>query len=94
MTKPAKTTETYEVLDALPTKFSVVTPLPKPTRGVTLKSLRHVRIELCNVYNAVKQGRMDSQEGSRRTYILGQIGKVIEVAELERRLDQLEGKKT
>ena len=37
-----------------------------------------------------RSGKRDSQEGSRLVFVLGQIGKVLELTEIERRLDALE----
>jgi hypothetical protein len=45
---------------------------------------------MAQVYTDVKRGRIDSQDGARRTYILSQVGKVIEMDEFERRIEALE----
>lgn len=70
--------------------LAVVTPLPVKPRGVHLKSLSQVRREMASVYSQVRRGELDSQEGSRRTYILGQIGRVLEVESIETRIARLE----
>jgi hypothetical protein len=38
----------------------------------------------------VKEGRLSSDEGSRRAYILNTLGKVIESADIERRIEVVE----
>ena len=63
--------------------------LPTPGQRTRLKTLEHVKLELGRVYRAVK-GHLASDEGSKRAYILVQLGKIIEVADLERRLEALE----
>jgi hypothetical protein len=43
------------------------------------------------VYRAVDRGDYDSGEGSRRVFMLAQIGKLVELSGLERRVETLEG---
>lgn len=64
--------------------------LPTPRR-VDLKTLEQVRFEMARVYRAVDRGDYDSGEGSRRVFMLAQIGKLVELSELEKRVDRLEG---
>jgi len=71
--------------------------LPAPTvvalrtrRGPELASLIAVRKEMSKVYRQVRSGKIRSEEGSRLTFILASIGKVIEAADLEQRLIALE----
>jgi hypothetical protein len=45
---------------------------------------------MSKVYRQVRSGKIRSEEGSRLTFILASIGKVIEAAELEQRLVALE----
>jgi hypothetical protein len=59
-------------------------------RRVDLNSLQRCRSEMAHVYRAVRSGELDSQEGSRLVYILSQIGRMIESADLEQRLTLLE----
>lgn len=63
--------------------------LPTPRR-IDLKSLEQVRFEMARVYRAVDRGDYDSGEGSRRVFMLAQIGKLVELAELEKRVERLE----
>ena len=59
-------------------------------RRIDLSSLRDVRLELAAVYRKMDSGTIESQEGTRRAYVLKTIHDVIVSAELERRIDELE----
>ena len=61
-----------------------------PTPRLDLKTLENIRVEMAKVYRAVKKGEIQTQEGTRLVYMLAQIGKIIEVAEIETRLKVLE----
>jgi len=66
--------------------------LPTPQRRKPqLTTLEGVRCEMARIYREVEGGKRDSQEGSRLTYMLSQITKVLELTEIERRLTVLEG---
>lgn len=62
---------------------------PTPPR-INLSNLQSIRREMAAVYRDMRSGRLDTQDGSRLVYSLGQIGKLIEVEVLERRLSELE----
>ena len=64
-------------------------PTPKRLR-LPLTTLIHVRDEMARCYRQMRAGDLDSSEGSKRVYVLGQIGKVIEGALLEQRIEALE----
>lgn len=55
-----------------------------------LNSLKGVRLELVRVYTEVRQGALSSQEGTRLTYILQIIARVLEQSDLEQRVQHLE----
>ena len=63
-------------------------------RGPELSTLVAVRKEMSKVYRQVRAGKIRSEEGSRLTYMLGQLKTVVEAVELQQhvadRLDQLE----
>ena len=61
-----------------------------PPRRIDLSTLRDVRLELAAVYRKMDSGQIESQEGTRRAYVLKTIQDVIVSAELERRIDELE----
>jgi hypothetical protein len=70
---------------------TTLTVLPTPRRRrVQLDRLEGVRVEMARVYREMESGRRDSQDGSRLVYVLTQIAKVLELTEIERRLNQLE----
>ncbi len=59
-------------------------------RRIDLSNLRDVRLELAHVYREMDGGRLESQDGTRRAYVLRQIHDVIISTELERRIGELE----
>jgi hypothetical protein len=65
-------------------------PVPMPRQRTPLKRLEDVKRELGRVYRAMKSGEIPHEDGTKRAFVLGQLGKVIEMADLERRLDRLE----
>ena len=64
-------------------------PTPAPRR-IDLSTLKDVRLELAAVYRKMDSGEIESQDGTRRAYVLKTIHDVIVSAELERRIDELE----
>jgi hypothetical protein len=83
----AKTAETRKfptVIDGATGRVS------KPKQRTPLKTLEHVKRELGRLYRSVKAGDLPSDEGSRRAFILNTLGRIIEAADLERRLEILE----
>lgn len=64
-------------------------PIPTPRR-IDLSTLRDVRLELAHVYRDLDAGRIESQEATRRAYVLKMIHDVIVSAELEFRIAELE----
>lgn len=65
-----------------------------PTPRLNLHNLESIRREMGSVYRDMRGGRIDTQDGSRLVYVLGELRKLIEAADLERRILQLEGKKS
>lgn len=49
-----------------------------------------MQLELAHVYRQIDSGAIPSQEGTRRAYVLKTIAEIIEVAELEKRVERLE----
>jgi len=65
--------------------------LPTPhRRKPQLTSFDGVRCEMARIYREAESGKRDSAEASKLVYILGQIGRVLEVVEIEARLRALE----
>ena len=64
---------------------------PDPTpRRIDLSTLRDVRLEMAKVYRRMDRGDIEESAATKRVYILAEIGKIITVAELERRVLELE----
>ncbi len=63
--------------------------LPTPPT-IHLKTADQVRIEMGKVYRDCRHGRLEVGDGAKLVFMLGQIGKMIELADLERRLIELE----
>jgi hypothetical protein len=61
-----------------------------PTPQIHLKTADDVRLEMGKVYREMRHGKIESGEGTKLVYVLGQIGKVIELVEVERRIALLE----
>ena len=59
-------------------------------RRIDLSSLRDVRLELASLYRKMDAGEIQTQDGTRRAYVLKIIHDVIVSAELERRIGELE----
>jgi len=55
-----------------------------------LETLTDVRREMARVYRQMRYGRIDTQDATRMTYVLTQIAKIIQTAELEARIERLE----
>lgn len=64
--------------------------LPTRTKKVDLKSINDVRLEMANVYRSMKSGEIQTSDGTKLCYVLGQIGKMIEEHEIEKRIELLE----
>ena len=63
--------------------------LPTP-QVIHLKTADDVRLEMGKVYREMRHGKIESGEGTKLVYVLGQIGKVIELVEIEKRIALLE----
>ena len=72
-------------------KDSTVTVLPSPK--LNLHDLEAVRREMARVYRDMRGGVIDTQDGTRLVYVLGEMRKLFEIIELERRIQTLEEKR-
>ena len=61
-----------------------------PTPKVKLQTLDDIRVEMSRIYRESKSGRRDTADASRMIFMLSQIGKMIELADVEKRLITLE----
>jgi hypothetical protein len=64
--------------------------VPTPRVTIHLKTIDDLRLEMGKVYREMRKGTLDSQTGSRLVYVLGEIRKLIELADLEQRIELLE----
>jgi len=65
--------------------------VPTPgRRKAQLNTLEGVRRELARIYREAESGKRDTADASRLTFMLGQIGKLLELTEIERRLTAVE----
>lgn len=55
-----------------------------------LKNLSSVRSELAKIYRDCRQGILESSEGTKLTYILINLAKIIEQDDIEKRVKNLE----
>ena len=67
--------------------------IPPPAR-VDLKSIDDVRLEMARVYRGMKSGQIETSDGTKLVYVLVQIGKMIEVHDIEKRIELLEAGET
>lgn len=65
-------------------------PAEPTSRQIKLVTVMDCKREMARVYRDSRQGRIDIQDGTRLVYMLAQIGKLIEVSELEKRIETLE----
>ena len=72
-----------------PTPVLALVPTPR-RRGPVLETLTDVRREMARVYRNMRHGRIDTQDATRMTYVLSQIAKIIQTAELEARVAAVE----
>ncbi len=67
-----------------------VIPSPPRAERINLHDINAVRREMSKVYRDMRLRKIDSQDGARMVYVLDRIAKLHELADLERRLQELE----
>lgn len=65
--------------------------IPTPAR-IDLKSINDIRLEMARVYREMRSKTIESQDGTRLVYVLAAMGKLIELHDIELRIQDLEGK--
>jgi len=63
--------------------------LPTPPT-IHLKTADDVRLEMARVYRDMRQGKVEMGDGTKLVYVLAQIGRVIEVTDVQARMEALE----
>lgn len=61
-----------------------------PPRRFSLATVRGCRSELASLYRMARAGQMDLSEACKFGYLVTSIAKLIEIGDLERRLNELE----
>ena len=63
-----------------------------PTRNIKidLATIDDVRLEMASIYRGMKSGSIKTSDGTKLVYVLGAIGKMIEVHQIDQRLIALE----
>ena len=67
--------------------------LPTP-KGIKLKTIDDVRVEMASVYRSMKSGSIETSDGTKLVYVLSAIAKAIEVNYIEKRITLLEEQKS
>ena len=67
--------------------------LPSP-KGIKLKSIDDVRVEMASVYRGMKAGSIETSDGTKLVYVLSAIAKAIETHDIEKRIKLLEAGET
>lgn len=62
---------------------------PTPVK-IDLKSVDDVRLEMAKVYREMRNQNLDAAHGTKLIYVLAQIGKMIELHDLEKRINLIE----
>jgi hypothetical protein len=73
--------------ETIESNMGTLAPTP---RRINLSTLRDVRLELAAVYRQMDAGSSATQDGTRKAYVLKTIADVITLAELEKRIQELE----
>lgn len=59
-------------------------------RFIRLTTLDDIRAEMARVYRDMRARRISMADGTKLVYALGQLGRVVEVVRIERRMDELQ----
>ena len=70
-------------------KSGKVLPTPKK---IDLKSVNDIRLEMATVYRLMRSGQIETTDGTKLVYVLSAIGKLIEIHDIEKRIELLESK--
>lgn len=67
-------------------------PAKKRPRHIRLRTIDDVRLEAERVYRDARNGKIQPGDATKFSYMLAQIGSLIELGEFERRLGAVEAK--
>jgi hypothetical protein len=68
----------------------VLSPTPKRAKHIKLATVQQVADELARLYRQTRAGGIETAEASRLTYMLNTLAGLLETADLEQRVQQLE----
>ena len=66
-----------------------VTPTPLK---IDLKSIDDVRLQMAQIFREMRNHKIDAADGTKLIYVLSQIGKMIEIHDIEKRINLIEEK--
>lgn len=69
----------------------VLPPPAKRKHHVRLNSINDVKNELARLYRQTRAGEVDTTDAAKLTFVLNSLVAMIETADIERRLELLEG---
>jgi hypothetical protein len=78
------------VVEVVPERRLTAVPTPLRRRAIDLATLNDVRREMCRLYRDMRTKRMDPQDGTRMTYVLSQIAKILELGQIQARVESIE----
>ena len=68
----------------------VLEPTPFPVGKIRLNDAETIRMEMARVYRDMRQGKIQTQDGTRLAYVLDMVRKAHETCELQRRIEVIE----
>ena len=80
---------TPKVPQTIDGKTGVIDPAPQ-LRMASLKGIQGVKREMGRIYKAMRTGKIDPAVGTKLTYTLAELCKVIQVADFEDRIASIE----
>jgi hypothetical protein len=83
---PENRTDVVENAEPTPCALAVVRNHP-----IKLQTPDEIRLEMARVYREMRAGKLESQQGTRLVYVLGELRKAYETCVIDRRLTALEG---
>jgi hypothetical protein len=79
-----------EVIEGQLVERPVLKLVPQPRLRIPLRTVREIRRELARVYRDMRTNRIEDQQGTRLSYVLFTLGRLVELDDLETRLGALE----
>lgn len=76
------------ITQALATQGGELVPIPPPK--IDLRDAHAIRRELASVYRDMRNGTIETQDGTRLAYVLDMIRKAYETAVMQERLELME----